>query len=143
MAAKKLPDGYIDIPTAARMLHIAPQTMYQWVLFKGRVPYKSRISGTRTYYMLKLSDVKKLLEEVEPTRLRKAKLYEIIIITCGKLEVLFKTDNLHELSNKYTHLMEHGHKLVRLRVDGRVLTIHESDKVGYTYHPRMKKGAVV
>lgn len=139
MPAKKLPDGYIDIPTAARMLHIAPQTLYTWVLNKGRLPYKSRFAGTRTYYMLRTNDVEALVKEREPEQLRKARLYEIIMITCGKLDVLFKTENLHELSNKYTYLMENGHKLVRLRVDGKILTIHDSDKVGYTYHPRMKK----
>lgn len=143
MSAKKPPEGYITIPDAAKMLHIAPQTMYDWVLLQGKVPYRSHISGTRTYYFLKKSDVEHLVEEVEPVKLRKAKLYEIIMITCGKLDVLFQTENLHELSNKYVHMAEHGDKLVRVRVDGRVLTIHESDKVGYTYHPRTKKGHVL
>ena len=142
MPGKKPPKGFMTIPDAAKMLHISSQTMYDWVLARGRIPYDCHISGQRTYYFLKESDVRELHDKVEPARLRKAKLYEIILITCGKLEVLFKTDNLHELSNKYTHLMEHGHKLVRLRVDGKILTIHESDKVGYTYHPRMKKGAL-
>lgn len=143
MPAKKPPEGYITIPEAAKLLHVSPQTMYEWVLSRGRIPYKSRIAGTREYYWLKKTDVQELSEKVEPVRLRKAKLYEIIMITCGKLDVLFTTDNLRELSNKYVHMAEHGHKLVRLRVDGRVLTIHESDKVGYTYHPRTKKGAAV
>ena len=140
MPGKKPPEGYMTVPEAAKVLHVASQTMYQWVVI-GKIPCKTHLSGTRTFYFLKKEDVDLLAEKYEPVK--KARLYEIIMITCGKLDVLFATESLHELSNKYVHMAEKGHKLVRLRVDGRVLTIHESDKVRYAYHPRTKRGRAV
>ena len=72
---------------------------------------------------------------------RKLHLYEIIIISCGEVSVLYRTCNHRECAKKYLQLMEHGHKFCRIRMDGVNLTIHDSDKLANKYHPRTKKGA--
>ena len=68
-------------------------------------------------------------------------LYEIVLISCGDITVLYKTCSHRELSRKYTQLIEHGHKFIRIRKDGQMLTIHESDKLANKYHPRTTRGA--
>ena len=39
----------------------------------------------------------------------------------------------------YIKMLEHDNKLIRVRADGEILTIHESDKLGNRYHPRIRK----
>lgn len=68
-------------------------------------------------------------------------LYEIVLISCGDVSVLYRTCSHQELSRKYIQLIEHGHKFIRIRKDGQMLTIHESDKFANAYHPWTKKGA--
>lgn len=65
-------------------------------------------------------------------------LYEIVLICCGDVTVLFKTCNHQELSKRYVYLQEHGHRFIRVRFDGEMLTIHESDKIASKYHPRRR-----
>jgi hypothetical protein len=69
-------------------------------------------------------------------------LYEIVLISCGDITVLYKTCSHQELSRKYTQLIEHGHKFIRIRADGKMLTIHDSDKLANKYHQRTKGKAV-
>jgi excisionase family DNA binding protein len=137
---RKMPDGYISVPEAAKLLHVSKGTMYEWMIGRRYIPYISIPSGARTFYYMRRADVEKFAEGSQVTnRLRqKNKEYEIIMITMGKIDVLFKTDSLYELSRMYTRMMERMHKLVRVRADGKILTIHESDKIGYAYHPRTK-----
>ena len=143
MAHKKPPEGYIDIPTAAKMAGVCIMTMRRMVIDEGRIPYVSRPAGSRTYYYLKKQAVEKFLETYrKPLRGRpktRASLYEIVIISCGKLEVLYSTDSPVELSHMYIKMLEHDNKLIRVRADGKLLTIHESDKLGNRYHPRIRK----
>jgi hypothetical protein len=72
---------------------------------------------------------------------RELHLYEIVTISCGQVSVLFRTCSLKELSRMYIGCMERENKLIRIRMDGELLTIRESDKLGNAYHPRTKKGA--
>lgn len=140
MGHRKPPEGFITVPDAARMCGVCSQTMYEWVLGRHYIPYRKVVGGARCFYYLKKSDVEKYLSDMQkevPAR-KRARLYEIVIISLGKLYVLYATDNLAALSRMYTRMMENQHKLVRIRADGQLLTIHESDKLGFTYHPRTK-----
>lgn len=143
MACKEPPVGYVNIPTAAKMAGVAPQTMYRIVAIEGRIPSETAPGGSRTYYYMKKQAVEKFLETYrKPLRGRpktRANLYEIVIISCGKLEVLYSTDSPVELSHMYIKMLEHDNKLIRVRADGELLTIHESDKLGNRYHPRIRK----
>ena len=144
MAYKEPPEGHIDIPTAAKMAGVCIMTMRRMVIDEGRIPYESRPAGSRTYYYLKKQDVEKYLAAYRPRHRGRPKKqqhseYEIIMISCGKIDVLYKTNSVRDLSATYSRMIEYGHKLVRLRVDGRILTIHESDKIGYSCSPRFRK----
>ena len=145
MGNRKPPEGYITVPDAAKMCGVCSQTMYDWVLVRNFMPYRRVVGGARSFYYLKKTDVEKYLSDSQkevPAR-KKARLYEIVIISLGKLEVLFTTDNLAALSRMYTRMIENQHKLVRIRADGQLLTIDESDKLGLTYHPRTKRRAAL
>lgn len=72
---------------------------------------------------------------------RELHLYEICVISCGDVTVLYRTCVHREAAVKYIQLIEHGHKFIRIRKDGQMLTIHESDKFANQYHPRTKRGA--
>lgn len=144
MAHKEPPEGYVNIPTAAKMAGVAVQTMYRIVAIEGRIPSETAPGGTRTYYYLKKQDVEKYLAAYRPRHRGRPKKqqhseYEIIMISCGKIDVLYKTNSVRDLSATYSRMIEYGHKLVRLRADGRILTIHESDKIGYSCSPRFRK----
>ena len=108
MAHKEPPEGYVNIPTAAKMAGVAPQTMYRIVAIEGRIPSETAPGGTRTYYYMKKQAVEKFLETYrKPLRGRpktRASLYEIVIISCGKREVLYSTDSPVELSHMYITL---------------------------------------
>lgn len=138
MPAKTPPEGYVSIATAAKMAGVCAMTMRGWVVDRGDIPYMSVTSGMRTFYFLRKTDVLKLVDSIRPKTRHH---YEIVLINLGELTVLYDTYSLRELSVQYTHMMERGHKLVRVRVDGELLTIHESDKLGNAYHPRTRKGA--
>ena len=147
MPAPKTPDGYVNIPDAAKMLGVSDMTMYKRVVDEGRIPYESIPRGVRTYYYMKKQDVEQFIKTYRaPLRGRpkkKASLYEIVCISCGKMEILFSTSSLMELSHKYIYMLEQKHQLIRVRADGQLLTIHESDRLGNTYHPRVKRlGAI-
>jgi hypothetical protein len=144
MPTRPAPDGYITIPDAAKQVGVSTQGMYNIVLHQGKILYLSESAGSRTRYLLKKSDVDEYVKTYRtPLRGRpkkKADLYEIICICCGKLDVLYSTKSPVDLSRQYTRMIERDNKLVRIRVDGQLLTIHESDKLGNAYHPRMRKG---
>lgn len=145
MAAKRPPDGYLTVPEAAKLCGVTRQTMYNWVLTQGRVPYVSRTAGAMTFYCIKREDA----EELERTHGKKRKMiysryhfYEIVFISLGELTVLYQTESLKDLSRTYTHMIEKDHKLIRVRADGKLLTIHESDALGNAFHPRCKRSAI-
>ena len=143
MACKKPPEGYINIPTAAKMAGICIQAMRHLIIDEGRIPYESKPAGSRSYYYLKKQDVDKFLETFRK-RLRgrprkNYNTYEIVCICCGKLDVLYSTNSPVELSRMYIKMLEHDNKLIRIRADGQLLTIHESDRIGYAYHPRLRR----
>lgn len=143
MPAKKPPEGYVTIPQAAAICGCSKITMNRIVTEYKKIPYKSEPAGARTFRYLKRADVEWYRDH---TTFRKrgrpfAQSYEIIIINSGKVTVLFRTSSPRELSMKYSWMMEHGHRLIRIRADGTILTIHESDKLGYAFNPRSKKGA--
>ena len=144
MSHKKPPEGYITIPDAARMAGVAPATMYTWTLYKGEIPYRAYEAGTRRFYLIKKSDMERFIEKKNASvgKRRRAKEYEIVVISLGQLSVLFKTNSLMELSHMYIRLLEREHKYIRVRADGELLTIHESDKLGNTFHPRTKRRAI-
>ena len=144
MGAKKPPEGYISVPEAAKMVGVVPMTFYNWMFTRAVVPFKTRQAGSRCFYYIKKSDVEKYLEaqKIKDRRLRKKHFYEIVAISMGQVTVLYQTENLMELSHMYIHMMEKQHKLIRVRMDGNLLTIHESDKLGNSYHPRTKARAI-
>lgn len=143
MPAPKAPNGYITIAEAARRAGMATSTMYKRVVTNGEVPCLARMAGARTFYYVTKNAVSRFMKKEQVLTARKdAKLYEIVSITLGNLDVLYSTESLKELSRKYTHLIEHDNKFIRLRVDGEVLTIHESDRIGYAYHSRFKSKGV-
>jgi len=100
-------------------------------------------AGARSFHWLKKEDVEAFKADRDLAAGRKAKsrykVYEIVCISLGKLDVLFKTESLRELSKMYIRMMERENKLVRVRADGKLLTIHESDSLGNAYHPRTKR----
>ena len=145
MPAPKTPDGYVNIPDAAKMLGVSDMTMYKRVVDEGRIPYESFPRGVRTFYYMRKTDVEQFAKTyMAPRRGRpkKAKQYEIVCISLGKLEVLYSTSSLVDLSQMYVKLVGQGHNLIRIRADGELLTIHESDRLGNMYHPGIKKGAL-
>ena len=143
MAHKEPPEGYVNIGTAAKMAGVCKMTMYRMVALERKIPCVEAQAGSRTYYYMKKQDVEKFVKTFrKPLRGRpktQANLYEIVIISCGKLEVLYSTDSPVELSHMYIKMLEHDNKLVLVRADGELLTIHESDKLGNRYHPRIRK----
>lgn len=58
-------------------------------------------------------------------------IYEIIQILNGIEHTVLKTDDPDKMAVKYTEMHMNGHNMIRLKVDGKVLTIRESDKLGY------------
>lgn len=143
MSARKPPEGHINIPEAAKMAGVSAMTMYKKVILQGAIKHKAIQAGSRTFYLMKKTDVEEYLKKYRMNPVGRPKkqidLYEIVCICCGKLEVLFSTHSPVELSHKYTRMVEQDNKLVRIRADGQLLTIRESDKLGNAYHPRMRK----
>lgn len=142
MGHKQPPAGYITAPAAARIIGISNQTMYDWIKKRRVFPYIKQEAGARAWYYVKESDVADYVKAQEPVARRKAKVYEIVTISLGQLSVLFTTSSLLELSHMYIRMLERENKLIRIRADGELLTIHESDKLGNTFHPRTKRRAI-
>lgn len=132
------PDGYKTIPDAAKEIGISRSTLYNWILVQRRAHYIMRTSGRMKFYLIKDEDVERLKRSDQTKVGKRYSFYEIVVISLGELTVLFQTRNLRQLSQKYIHMMEHEHKLIRIRADGKLLTIHESDELGNSYHPRTK-----
>lgn len=137
MPKYNVPEGHYTVCQAAKVLGVTPKTVRLYIN-SGDLEAKAVNEGTPHYYRL-------ISQEALDAYLKKRyqpddHLYEIICISCGKTEVLFSTHSLMELSLKYTRMVENDHKLVRIRLDGVPLLIYESDRLGYTYHPRTKKG---
>ena len=80
--------------------------------------------------------------EILAEREKEDHLYEIVCINLGVVDVLFTTHSLKELSFTYSRMVEYSQKLVRIRLDGVMLRICESDRLGLIYHPRSKKGGL-
>jgi len=138
MAAPKTPEGYLSISEAAKLVGVSRVTMYDWVITRRLLPHED----FGRYHYIKKQDVDELHARLDDRPGRKRiTVYEIVVISCGELTVLYTTGSLRALSLMYTHMMERQHRLVRVRADGKLLTIHESDKVGYAFHPRTRKGA--
>lgn len=151
MRNDKIPDGYISCTDAAKRCGVNKNTIY-FHCKNGTLPstlvgfgpfdrYRKRIIKEEDFqeFMARRQrlDVDTMIDK------RRKHTYEIVIISMGEVAVLYKTDSLQELSQMYIKMMEHEHKLIRIRKDGKILTIHESDALGNTYHPRTrsKKGA--
>lgn len=143
MPAKKPPEGYISTTHAAKIAGVQVQTIRNWIDQPMGLPCLRVKSGSMTFSYIKPEDLEAFLGRTPKRGRPKDRLYEIVLINCGELTVLFKTKSLMELSHKYTYMVEHGHKLIRIREDGRLLRIWESDKLGNTYHPRTKRGDAV
>ena len=133
----------MTIYEAADHFHIAPQTIYYHVKH-GHLDVHDNDSGYGQ--LIDADEYQEMIDAKAKKKDKKRKqelhLYEIIIISCGQVSVLFKTCSHKDAAVKYLQLMEHGHKFCRIRKDGEVLTIHESDKLANRYHPRTKKGAM-
>lgn len=140
MPKETAPEGYMSIPDAAKIVGIHKNSMYQHVIVFHHLPVLTVPAGARSFHWLKKEDVEafKADRDTAAGKLVKNryKLYEIVLINCGELTVLYTTTALLDLSRTYSRMMEKGHKLVRIRADGKLLTIHESDKLGNTYNPR-------
>lgn len=148
---RDIPEGYITCPEAAERSGLSRNTIY-FHCKNGTLPSIAIGHGPFEQYKIRLireEDFQEFMArrqrlDVDKTidKRRKHK-YEIVIISLGEVATLYKTDSLQDLSHMYIKMMEHEHKLIRVRKDGKILTIHESDALGNTYHPRTrsKKGA--
>lgn len=146
MPAKKPPEGYISPKQAGKILGCSGQNVYH-LANEGRIKARKEVSGKLTFYYLEEKDVERYAKKYRsPLRgrpKRRYDLYEIVIICCGKLDVLFSTSSPIELSHMYIKMLEHDNKLIRVRADGELLTIRESDKLGNAYHPRHHNKEVI
>ena len=137
------PEGYMSIPDAAKFVGIHKNTMYQHVMEYHNIAVFTQPAGARSFHWLKKEDVEAFKADRDLAAGKKVKKrykeYEIVCISLGQLDVLFKTESLRELSKMYIRMMERENKLVRVRADGKLLTIHESDSLGNSYHPRTKR----
>ena len=146
-----IPDGYISCTDAAKRSGLARNTIYLHCK-NATLPCTVVRQGPNGGYRVRLIKEEDFQEfmarrqrldvDTMIDKRRKHK-YEIVIISMGEVTTLYKTDSLQELSHMYIKMMERDHKLIRVRKDGKILTIHESDALGNTYHPRTrsKKGA--
>lgn len=144
-------DDYMTVREAAEYLHVTRYDVYYHIKH-GHLPAKAiggQPDGMYAAYVISKDDIK-AFREYQNRAKKKPKpkktpaavhLYEIVLISCGQVTTLFKTCSHRELSRRYTELMEHGHKFIRVRADGEMLTIHESDKLAAVYNPRIKRGA--
>lgn len=137
---------YMSIYDAADRFHITPQTIYYHVnrghfkVIDKENGYGQLVDADEIQEMIDAKSKKK--DKKEKKHRQELHLYEIITITCGQVSVLFKTCSHKEVAVMYLQLMEHGHRLCRIRMDGEVLTINDSDKLANKYHPRTKKGEI-
>lgn len=142
MAKVNAPEGYMSIPDAAKLVGIHKNSMYQHVFDYHHIPVLTQTAGARSFHWLKREDVEAFKNDRDVAAGKRVKnrykVYEIVCISLGQLDVLFKTESLRELSKMYIRMMERENKLVRVRADGHLLTIHESDRLGNAYHPRTK-----
>ena len=147
MAAKKAPEGYISVPEAAKKVGVSYAWLWNQIRMFQIIPAKSEPNKERTRWYVKESDVMAYFKKYRAPLIGKPKkantVYQIVLISLGKMDILYETNDPRELSQMYTRMIKKQHKYIRVRLNGQVLTIHESDKIGYAYHPRMKKGAVV
>lgn len=143
-------EEYINVTEAAERFHCSPNNIYYHIKHGTLKTVEEPQKGHGIVHKVKASDIEALIAARDLRKTRKAEkkrqartlhLYEIILISCGQVSVLFRSCSHKEAAIKYLQLMEHGHKLCRFRVDGEQLTIHESDKLANYYHPRTKKGA--
>ena len=146
-------EEYMTTKEVAEALHVTRHDIFYHVK-KGHIPALPILSSTgrNNSYLILKADVEKFRTEYleRPPKKPKAKkkpkeqptevlhLFEIILISCGTVHVLFKTCNHREFSRRYIELVEHGHHYIRARLDGVQLTIHDSDKLANVYHPRVK-----
>lgn len=132
-----VPDGYYSVTQAARTLGLSSNCM-NFHIAQGHIEIVEFNKGQRNYYrLIREEDLEAFRRSREPDA-EHEHLYEIICITCGEVAVLFKTKDLLQLCQTYTRMIENDHKLVRIRLDGVNLPIFESDRLGYTFHPRTK-----
>lgn len=146
MAPKKAPEGYISVPEAAKKVGVSYAWLWHQIRMFEIIPAKTEVHKERTRWFVKESDVMSYFKKYRTPLLGKPKkvntVYQIVLISLGKMEILYETNDPRELSRMYTKMIEKQHKYIRVRMNGQVLTIHESDKVGYRYHPRMRGAAI-
>jgi len=126
---------YLTVAQAAKIAHYTTRNIYYHCTV-GNIPSTTKLGVTA----IKKDDLTEwIASRQKPTKVKTGHhLYEIILISCGEVSVLFKTTNHRALSARYIELLEHGHRYIRVRKDGEVLTIHDSDKLANVYHPRVK-----
>lgn len=146
MAPKKAPEGYISVPEAAKKVGVSYAWLWHQIRMFEIIPAKTEVHKERTRWFVKESDVMNYFKKYRAPLLGKPKkvntVYQIVLISLGKMEILYETNDPRELSMMYTRMIEKQHKYIRIRLNGQVLTIHESDKVGYRYHSRMRGAAI-
>ena len=136
---------YIGVYEAAERFHYSAQNIYYHIKRGNIKPIMEYQHGHGMVQLVKASDVEALAKpkkKDKKKRTTKLHLYEIVLISCGEVTVLYKTCSHPEVARKYINMIEHGHKYVRIRMDGEMLTIHDSDRLANKYHPRTKKGAI-
>lgn len=132
-----VPDGFFTVTQAARAMGLSSNCM-NFHIAHGHIEVVEFNKGHGNYYRLISEEALEAFRKSREPDLEHEHLYEIICISCGEVSVLFKTKNLFDLSKMYVRMIENDHKLVRIRMDGVNLPIFESDKLGYTFHPRTK-----
>lgn len=132
------PEGYYTVAEAAEIVGLKTSGLCYYIN-EGILQVDIVYYGQKPIRLISREALDAFRRRREPAQ-DQDHLYEIICISCGVTDVLFSTRSLRELSNMYTRMVENDHKLVRIRQDGKPLLIFESDKLGYAYHPRIKKG---
>lgn len=139
MPKLNVPEGYYTVTQAAQIVGLSSKTV-RFHIEQGNLEAKSFNVGSPSFYRLISQESLDAFRKKREPKDGEDHLYEIICISCGKTDVLYSTRSLMELSRTYARMVENDHKLVRIRLDGEPLLIFESDKLGFTYHPRTKKG---
>lgn len=135
-----IPNGYYTVTQAARIVGLSNNCM-NFHIKQGHIEIIDVNKGRTNYYrLISQAALDTFMKKREPD-VTEEHLYEIICINMGQVSVIFKTTDLMKLCQTYTRMIERDNKLVRIRIDGVPLTICESDRLGYTFHPRMKTKA--
>lgn len=68
------------------------------------------------------------------------KIYEIVIIVCGIVTVMYSTTSRAECGRMFWKLVEADQQFIRIRVDGHLLLIHQCWRLANEYNQHRKEG---